>query len=85
MGVYLVVFDNPAQDYGRYQAFLDRFDAMRFSDTAYTVQTELSADALYRELEPLRSGDDIAYVIALCQPWIGFGYEAMNDWLKRHL
>lgn len=85
MGVYLVTFESPTQDYHLYHEFVERFDTMRLSDTAWAVQAELGADALYRELEPLLGKDDHAYVITLTTPWIGYGYEAMNDWLKRHL
>lgn len=85
MGVYLLTFDTPNRDYRRYHAFVERFDAMRLSDTAWAVQSELGADALYLELEPLLEKDDHAYVITLSRPWIGYGYEAMNDWLGRHL
>jgi hypothetical protein len=85
MGVYLVTFESPARDYRRYHEFVGRFDAMRLSDTAWAVQSDLGADQLYRELEPLVGKDDHAYVITLNKPWIGYGYEAMNDWLERHL
>ena len=85
MGVYLVTFESPTEDYRRYHDYLGRFDTMRLSETAWAVQAELGADALYHRLEPLLGKDDHAYVITLCKPWIGYGYEAMNDWLKRHL
>ena len=85
MAVYLVTFESPSEDYRLYHEFIGRFDNMRLSDTAWVVQAELGADELYQELEPLLGKDDHAYVISLCKPWIGYGYEAMNDWLKRHL
>lgn len=85
MGVYLVTFESPSQDYRLIHAFIARFEAMRLSDTAWAVQAEQQADALYEELEPLLGKDDHAYVITLTKPWIGYGYEAMNDWLGRHL
>lgn len=85
MGVYLLTFESPTGDYRRYHEFVERFGSIRLSDTAWAVQSELSADTLYQELEPIVGKDDHAYVIALGKPWIGYGYEAMNDWLKRHL
>lgn len=85
MGVYLMTFESPIQDYSRYHEFVERFDAMRLSDTAWAVQAEQGADELYVELEPLIGKDDHAYIVTLGKPWIGYGYEAMNDWLGRHL
>lgn len=85
MGVYLVTFESPTQNYDRYQELVKRFDTMRLSDTAWAVQTDKNADDLYQELEPLLEKDDHAYIITLGKPWIGYGYEAMNDWLRRHL
>jgi hypothetical protein len=85
MAVYLVSFESPTQDYRRYHEFVGRFDAMRLSDTAWAVQSTLSAEEFYLELEPLLGKDDHAYIITLAKPWIGYGYEAMNDWLGRHL
>lgn len=85
MGVYLVTFESPSQDYHHYHAFVKRFDTMRLSDTAWAVQTDRTSDALYHELESIVGKDDHAYVISLVKPWIGYGYEAMNDWLVRHL
>lgn len=85
MGVYLVTFESPSQDYGRYHDLVQHFDAMRLSDTAWAIQADKGADELYQDLEPLLEKDDHAYIITLGKPWIGYGYEAMNDWLKRHL
>lgn len=85
MGVYLVTFETPDRDYRRYHEFVGRYETMRLSDTAWAVQSGLGADALYLELEPLLGRDDHAYIIALVKPWIGYGYQAMNDWLERHL
>lgn len=85
MDVYLVTFESPTRDYRRYHDFVEKFDTMRLSDTAWAIQTDKGADELYQELEPLMEKDDHAYVITLEKPWIGYGYEAMNDWLKRHL
>ena len=85
MGVYLVTFESPTEDYSRYHNLVEKFDAMRLSDTAWALQSDKGADELYRDLEPLLEKDDHAYVITLAKPWIGYGYEAMNDWLKRHL
>ena len=85
MAVYVVTFDSPTQDYPRFHQWVERFDAMRLTDSTWAVQTDLAAGELYDELKPLLRDDDVGYVIALGQPWIGFGYEAMNDWLHRHL
>lgn len=85
MAVYLVTWDNPLQDYTRLQAFVKAYDAMRFTDSAYAIAAEQDAEALYAALRPSMAQDDVAYVVRLDAPWIGYGYEAMNDWLKRHL
>ncbi len=85
MGVFVVTFDSAAQEYQRFHHWAEGFDGMRLADSAWVIRTELGADLLYQQLKPLLRGDDVAYVIGLCQPWIGFGYEAMNDWLQRHL
>ena len=67
------------------QALLEQYDAMRFSSSAFAISTHLSPDAIFEQLQPLLGKDDLAYVVTLDKPWIGYGYEAMNDWLKRHL
>lgn len=85
MGVYMIAFDSPTRDYRLYHQFMQRFDTMRLSDTAWAVRTDLGADSIYLELEPLLGKDDHAYVFTVGKPWIGYGYEAMNDWLTRHL
>lgn len=86
MSAMIVAFDLEAgRNQPHIQAFLEQFDALRFSDSAYAIETHLSPDAVFERLQPLLGADDTAYIIALDKPWIGYGYEAMNDWLKRHL
>ncbi len=86
MNMFLVAFElNPGGNAPQVQQFIDGFDAMRFSDTAYALRTELSAGELFERLQPLLGTDDLAYVVTLAAPWMGYGYEAMNDWLKRQL
>lgn len=65
--------------------FLEEFDAMRFSPDSYAIETELPADEVFRRIQPLLGSDDIAYVFTLGERWMGYGYQAMNDWLHRHL
>lgn len=86
MNVLLVIFElNPGDNQAQIQALIEQSDAMRFSGNAYAIRTPMGADAYFRQLEPLLHTDDVLYVIAAAQPWMGYGYEAMNDWLKRNL
>ncbi len=86
MSALLVTFDlETGRNQPQVQAFLEQYDAMRFSDSAFAISTTLSPDAIFQKLQPLLGKDDLAYVVALDKPWMGYGYEAMNDWLKRHL
>lgn len=86
MNVLLVTYElNPGDNQPQIQTFIEQSDVMRFSPTAYAVRTTMDADAYFRQLEPLLHADDILYVISAAKPWMGYGYEAMNDWLKRNL
>jgi len=86
MNTLLVTFDlNPGANAAEVEAFLDRFDAMRFSPNSYALVCEESAEAMFQALQPLLGRDDLAYVLTLSSPWMGYGYDAMNDWLARHL
>ena len=85
MSLYLITCDNPARDYLHLKGFTDRFDALRLADNSFAIATELPADEVYRQLSPALHQDETAYVLSLAEPWIGYGYEAMNDWLHRHL
>ncbi len=79
MGVYLVTFESPTQDYRNYHKFVQRFETMRLSDTAWAVQSDLGADTLYHELEPLLGKMTTLY--HRMGNLDRYGYEAMNDWL----
>lgn len=67
------------------RALLDGFDAMRFAPNCYAIETALPARELFARLRPLFGDDDKVYLFTIREPWIGCGYEAMNDWLHRHL
>ena len=86
MSALLVAFDlETGRNQPQVQALLEKYDAMRFSSSAFAINTHLSPDTFFEQLQPLLGKDDLAYIVTLDKPWIGYGYEAMNDWLKRHL
>lgn len=86
MHTLLVVYDiaeAPHEEHVR--RFLEDFEAMRFSPDSYAIETDLEADEVFRRLQPLLGIDDTAYVFTLSDRWMGYGYQAMNDWLHRNL
>ncbi len=85
MSLLLITCDNPAGEYAHLKQFAEGFDALRLADNAFAIASELPADELYQRLHPLLHPDETAYILSVTDPWIGFGYEAMNDWLHRHL
>lgn len=64
---------------------LTGFDNMRLNDLTYLLATDLGPDEIYRKLQPFMEKDDVAYVITAAKPWMGYGYQAMNEWLNSHL
>ncbi|MGE0079890.1 MAG: hypothetical protein AB7U81_01185 [Thiohalomonadaceae bacterium] len=86
MHTLLVVYEtaDPAHEEAL-RRFVEGFDAMRFSPDSYAVETDLEADEVFRRIQPLLGRDDIAYVFTLGDRWMGYGYQAMNDWLHRNL
>jgi hypothetical protein len=86
MNVLLVTMElNPGGNEEDVHNLLAGFDNMRLNDFAYLLATDLGPDDIYRKLQPLLGGDDIVYVITAAKPWMGYGYEAMNEWLNGHL
>jgi hypothetical protein len=86
MQTLLVVYDVTEPHHEeRLRRFLEDFDAMRFSPDSYAIETELGADEVFRRIEPLLGRDDTVYVFTLGERWMGYGYQAMNDWLHRNL
>jgi len=86
MHTLLVVYEtvDPAHEQAL-QHVLEGFDAMRFSPDSYAIEADLEADELFQRLQPLLGTDDIVYVFTLGARWMGYGYQAMNDWLHRNL
>lgn len=86
MNVLLVTLDlNPGGNQSQVRSLLEQYDAMRFSENAYALHIGEGPEAIYERLQPLLGKDDLAYVFTITKPWIGYGYEAMNDWLERNL
>ncbi len=86
MHTLLVVYDiRDVRHEEGVQRFLEGFDGMRFSPESHAIETELDAGEVFRRLEPLLGRDDVAYVFELGEHWMGYGYQAMNDWLYRNL
>ena len=86
MRVLLVTMElNPGGNEDEIRKLLGDFENMRLNDNAYLLATELGPDDIYRKLQPLLGRDDLAYVITAAKPWMGYGYQAMNDWLNGYL
>ncbi len=86
MHVLLVTYElNPGDNLEKIESTIEQYDSLRFSPTSYAVHTDLSAEALFQKLQPLLGIDDLVYVLTLGDAWTGYGYDAMNEWLKRNL
>jgi hypothetical protein len=64
---------------------LARFDSTRLASNSRVVDTDVPPEHLFRELEDGLGQDDRIYVFNLGKGWIGYGYDAVNDWLHRHV
>ena len=86
MGTLLVTFqtDNPDHE-AALRDYLATFETMALSPTSCALDTDIPPDALFRDIEGRLGPDDRVYVLSLGHDWIGYGYEATNDWLHRHL
>lgn len=86
MNVLLLTMElNPGGNEEDIRNLLAGFDNMRLNDATYLLATDQGPDDVYRKLQPLLGRDDIAYVITAANPWMGYGYEAINEWLHGHL
>jgi hypothetical protein len=86
MSTLLVTFQTEnAEHEAAVKAYLENFESMALSPTSRALDTDLSADELFREIENRLGPDDRVYVLTLGSRWIGYGYDATNDWLHRHL
>lgn len=86
MNVLVVTVElNPGGNDEKVRNLLTGYDSMRLNDDTYLLATELGPADIYHQLQPLLGKDDIAYVITAADPWIGYGYEAINEWLHGHL
>jgi hypothetical protein len=86
MNVLMVTLElNPGGNDERVRKLLTDYDYMRLNDDTYLLATDLGPPDIYRNLQPLLGKDDIAYVITAANPWMGYGYEAINEWLHGHL
>jgi len=86
MSTLLVTYtiDDPDHE-AALNAYLDGFESARLSPTSRVIDTDVPAEELFRMMESRLGQDDRIYVFRLEQGWIGYGYDAINDWLHRHL
>lgn len=86
VNVLLVTFElNPGRNLAQVQSCIEQYDSMRFAESSFAIRTNDPPEVVYQALERFLGKDDIVYVLSLGKPWFGYGYQAMNDWLHRHL
>lgn len=88
MSVLLITFDLkvPGHDYSPIFAFIRNMNVWaRITDSCYAVSTHMQPQELLLELRPHLARDDSLYVLTLTTPWIGFGPDDVNIWLREHL
>lgn len=86
MNTLLVTYhiDDPTHE-AVIDAYLDSFDSARLSQTSRVVDTALHPDELFRNLKTRLGRNDRIYVFPVDKGWTGYGYEATNEWLSRHV
>jgi hypothetical protein len=57
----------------------------KLTEAAYVVDTVETVQTIYRQLSGFLGRDDVIYIVALRQPFSGFGPDNVNDWLQKHL
>lgn len=55
------------------------------SESSYAIISSASPKAIYEELSVMLDQNDFIYVIAITQPYYGYGEEDVNAWLAAHI
>lgn len=58
---------------------------VKLSETAYAIDTVDTAQTVYKQLSRFLGRDDVVYVVALRQPFSGYGPDGVNTWLQQRL
>lgn len=78
--------NTPGQDYSPIFDFIRNMNVWaKITDSCYAVSTHLSPQELLVELRPHLTRNDSLYVLTLQGPWIGFGPDDVNEWLRERL
>lgn len=88
MAVMMITFElnTPGQDYSPIFEFIRNMNVWaKITDSCYAVSTHLSPQELLVELRPHLTRNDSLYVLTLQGPWIGFGPDDVNEWLRERL
>lgn len=88
MAILLITIDfkAPDHDYTPIFNFIKNMNVWaRITDTAYAVETHMTPQEVLLELRPHLSRNDSLYVLTLASPWIGYGPDDVNAWLRERL
>lgn len=88
MAVLMITFklNAPGHDYSPIFDFIRNMNVWaKITDATYAVSTHLQPQEVLLELRPHLTRDDSLYVLTLAGPWIGFGPDDVNGWLRERL
>lgn len=88
MAVLMMTFKLSASghDYSPIFDFIKNLNVWaKITDSSYAVSTHLQPQELLLELRPHLTRNDSLYILTLEGPWIGFGPDDVNDWLRERL
>lgn len=87
MSVYLVTYDlkSPGQKYEKVLERIKKHSWARLSESCYAISTNWTVNQVYDDLRTVMDKNDYVYIITLSYPYVGYGAEEVNDWLKQHL
>lgn len=88
MDVLMITFNlkTPGQDYAPIFDFIKNMNVWaKLTDCCYAVRTHLQPQELLLELRPYLARNDTLYIATLDKPWIGFGPDDVNEWLRERL
>lgn len=88
MAILMMTFklSTPGQDYSPIFDFIKNLNVWaKITDSCYAVSTHLQPSELLLELRPHLTRDDSLYIFTLDGPWIGFGPNDVNEWLRERL
>ncbi len=86
MPAYVVAYDlNKETKRPKIVDEVKEFSWARLSESSYAISTNLTAQQVYARFEKHIDSNDRLYVIPLKKPFAGFGPEAVNDWLDKHV